>query len=75
MDEPLFAFGYGLSYTDFLFGDATINTDSIGYGESALLTIPVTNIGKYNGEETVQIYVHKKGDTEGPLKTLRNYKK
>ena len=73
--EPLFAFGYGLSYTRFEFGEASLSCDSIGYGETVVLTVPLSNVGKRDGEETVQVYIRKKGDAEGPLKTLRNFRK
>ena len=73
--EPLFAFGYGLSYTRFEFGEASLSCDSVGYGETVVLTVPLSNVGKRDGEETVQVYIRKKGDAEGPLKTLRNFRK
>lgn len=74
-ENPLYAFGYGLSYTTFIVGDASINKSSLKYGDTLELNIPVSNTGKYDGEETIQLYLHKKGDAEGPIKTLRNFKK
>ena len=74
-EEPLFPFGYGLSYTQFKYGEATLNTDSLTHGGKIVLNIPITNIGKYNGEEVVQVYLRRKDDTDGPQKTLRQFKR
>lgn len=73
--EPLFPFGYGLSYTTFEYGSASLDKDNFRAGETLKLTVPVTNIGKRDGEEVVQVYLRKQGDAEGPLKTLRAFKR
>lgn len=73
--EPLFPFGYGLSYTQFTIGNARVNKSKIAVGEQVQLTIPVTNAGKRDGTEILQIYVHKQNDKEGPVKTLRSFKR
>lgn len=73
--EPLFPFGYGLSYTTFEYGSPGLDKDAIAPGESLTLTVPVTNTGKRDGEEVVQVYLRKQGDAEGPLKTLRAFKR
>ncbi|THU40138.1 glycoside hydrolase family 3 protein [Niastella caeni] len=73
MNDALFPFGYGLSYTTFKIGEAKVNKTSIKAGEALLLTIPVTNTGKRDGAEVVQVYVRKVNDNEGPLKTLRGF--
>lgn len=65
--EPLFPFGYGLSYSAFRYGDARI--------EGRDLVIPVTNISKRAGEEIVQLYVRKPDDPDGPVKTLRGFRR
>jgi beta-glucosidase len=75
MSDPLFPFGYGLSYTAFSIGDAELSQTTIKADESIRLTIPVSNTGKRNGTEIVQVYVHKVNDTNGPLKTLRGFKR
>ncbi len=74
-DEPLFPFGYGLSYTQFSYKQASLDTDSISYGEKATLTIPVQNVGKRDGEEVVQVYLRRPDDSEGPVKTLRAFQR
>lgn len=73
--EPLFPFGYGLSYTTFEYGSASLDKDNFRAGETLKLTVPVTNIGKRDGEEVVQVYLRKQGDAEGPLKTLRAFRR
>jgi beta-glucosidase len=75
MSDPLFPFGFGLSYTKFSIGDANFSTTEIKNNESVVLTIPVTNAGKRNGTEIVQVYVRKVNDTDGPLKTLRGFQR
>jgi beta-glucosidase len=73
--EPLFPFGFGLSYTDFRIGDATLSKNTIAANESIQLSVPVNNAGKLDGTEIIQVYIHKTGDTEGPVKTLRAFKR
>ncbi len=74
-NEPLFHFGYGLSYTNFSIGNAQLNKSSIQKNEPVTLTIPVSNTGKRNGTEIVQVYVKKVNDTGGPIKTLRGFQR
>ena len=73
METPLFPFGYGLSYTTFSIGTANMSSTQIRNGESLKLSIPVSNTGKRNGTEIVQVYVRKVNDTNGPTKTLRGF--
>jgi beta-glucosidase len=75
MDGALFPFGYGLSYTTFTVGEMQLNKTTIKAGESIQLTIPVTNTGKRDGAQVIQAYVRKANDNEGPLKTLRGFKR
>lgn len=75
MDDALFPFGHGLSYTSFSMGEAKLSNVSVNAGESVKLTIPVTNIGKRDGVEVVQVYVRKVNDIEGPIKSLRAFKR
>ena len=62
---PLFAFGYGLSYSQFTYGEARI--------ENGQLIVPVTNDSARDGAEVVQLYVRDPEDANGPLKTLRGF--
>ena len=70
-NDPLFAFGYGQSYTTFEIGEAKID----GKGTDYQVTIPVTNTGKRNGTEIVQLYIRDLSDKEGPLKSLRGFQR
>ena len=63
--EPLFPFGYGLSYT-------TFKIDKLTYSNNQV-RVRVTNTGRRPGTETVQVYLRRKADTDGPLKSLRAY--
>ena len=75
MNDALFPFGYGLSYTNFEIGNATLSKATINANETVQLSILVRNTGKQNGTEVVQVYVHKVNDVDGPLKTLRGFKR
>ena len=68
--EPLFPFGYGLSYTTFEVSDEACKVLSDGGAE---VSVNVKNTGKREGTEIVQVYLHRPNDTDGPLKTLRGY--
>ncbi|ADY51046.1 glycoside hydrolase family 3 domain protein [Pseudopedobacter saltans DSM 12145] len=74
-DKPLFPFGYGLSYTQFQYGNPILNQQVITNGQTIQLTVPVTNTGKRSGDEVVQVYLRKKGDATGPVKTLRDFRR
>ncbi len=75
MEDALYPFGYGLSYTNFAIGSAELNKTSINTHENVQITVPVTNTGKRNGTEIVQVYVRKVNDIEGPIKTLKGFKR
>jgi beta-glucosidase len=75
MSDPLFPFGFGLSYTTFSIGHARADKTTIGRDGQVQLTVPVSNNGKRNGIEVVQVYVRKVNDSAGPLKTLRGFKR
>ncbi len=75
MDDALFSFGYGLSYTRFEIGKAQLSKASIEVGESLEITVPVKNIGSRDGTEILQLYLKKRGDEDGPIKTLRGFKR
>jgi len=74
-EDVLFPFGFGLSYTQFKMGQATLSKDSIHTDESVEISFPVRNIGECEGTEIVQVYVSKVGDSDGPLKTLKGYQR
>ena len=70
-NDALFPFGYGLSYTSFEMGEASSTVD----GNSVAITVPLKNTGKRDGTEIVQVYIRNTADKEGPLKTLRAFKR
>lgn len=65
--EPLFAFGHGLSYTQFSLGKAKYDK------KAEEIVVPVKNTGKCDGTEVVQVYIRRIADAEGPAKSLRAF--
>ena len=65
--SPLFAFGHGLSYTTFKYGRARVRDGA--------LTVKVSNTGRMDGDEVVQLYVSKSEDTDGPKMALRGFRR
>ena len=73
--KPLFAFGHGLSYTDFEYGDIRLSSKKIRNGKITV-RVPVTNVGKVAGSEVVQVYVHDcEASVEMPQKQLKGFDK
>ena len=70
-NDALFPFGYGLSYTTFEVGKAAIESEGTGFR----VAVTVKNTGKRDGTEIVQVYIRNTADKEGPLKTLRAFKR
>ncbi len=74
--EPQFPFGYGLSYTTFMYGEPTLTSAHITNDAPIMVSVPVTNTGKVAGKEIVQLYI---GDMEcsvdRPRKELKNFVK
>ena len=68
--EPLFPFGYGLSYTTFEMHNAHCTKQKDG---SVMVSVEVANTGQRDGIETVQVYMRRPADEEGPIKSLRGY--
>ena len=65
--KPLFPFGHGLSYSEFSYGEAVL--------ADGMLSIPVTNISETDGDEVVQVYVRRDDDVNGPVKSLRGFRR
>ena len=73
--KPLFAFGHGLSYTEFEYGDIRLSSKKIRNGKLTV-KVPVTNTGKVAGSEVVQIYVHDcEASVDRPAKELKGFDK
>ena len=72
---PLYAFGYGLSYTRFAYGKGKLSRKSMRTDGSVTLTVPVTNTGGREGDEIVQVYVKALDYPEAPVKDLRGFQR
>jgi beta-glucosidase len=73
--QPEYAFGYGLSYTSFSY-DQLKAPATIGQGKMAMVSAKVTNTGKRDGEEVVQLYVsHQNQNTKTPVRALKGFKR
>ena len=82
--DPLYAFGYGLSYTTFKYenikilkNESSSKQDIQPAGHSSLFTLhsSLKNTGKREGTEVVQVYVRRCDDADGPLKTLKAFER
>ena len=72
---PQYAFGYGLSYTTFSVGKGKLSGKSMKTNGKVTITVPVTNTGKREGTETVQVYVKALDDAGAPIKALKGFQK
>ena len=75
-NEPLYPFGYGLSYTTFRYSDITLDKTVMGQDGSVTATVSVTNTGKRDGAEVVQLYIRDLvGSITRPVKELKGFEK
>ena len=65
--EPLYPFGFGLSYSKFVYGKPRF--------ADGKLSLSIANKSKRDGTETVLVYINKVGDTDGPIRTLRAFQR
>jgi beta-glucosidase len=73
-NEPLFPFGYGLSYTTFKYGDIRLDKPLISKNEQVKVSIPVTNTGSREGTEIVQLYINDEySSITRPVKELAGF--
>ena len=72
---PQYAFGYGLSYTTFVVGQGKLSKKAMKKNSQVTLTVPVTNTGKREGTETLQVYVKALDDAGAPIKALKGFQK
>lgn len=75
-NEPLYPFGYGLSYTTFTYSDISLSKNTMKPGENIEVKVKVSNTGKYDGKEVVQLYIRDMvGTTTRPVKELKKFEK
>ena len=72
--KPMFPFGYGLSYTEFEYGQPVASSKTMG--KTLKIKVPVTNTGKVAGAEVVQLYIHDvEASVDRPVKELKGFDK
>jgi beta-glucosidase len=75
-NDPLYPFGYGLSYTSFAYGDVSLDKNEITPNDNLTVSCKVTNSGSRAGEEVVQLYVRDLvGSVTRPVKELKGFQK
>jgi beta-glucosidase len=75
-NEPLYPFGFGLSYTTFEYGEPVLNKKEMTEAEVLTVSIDVKNTGKYKGEEVVQLYIRDLvASVARPVKELKAFQK
>lgn len=71
---PLYPFGYGLSYASFEYSNPRLDRDQIRVGETATLSVDVTNTGDVDADEVAQLYIHQcYGTSSRPLRELKGF--
>jgi beta-glucosidase len=74
--DALYPFGYGLSFTDFSYSNLKLSAAKIKAGQSAEITVDVTNTGKVKGDEIVQLYLSDKTTlVVRPVKELKSFER
>ena len=75
-NSPKFPFGYGLSYTTFNYSDLQLSKKVMKKNETITVSFTLTNTGKFDGEEVVQLYLKDQvGSVVRPVKELRDFQK
>lgn len=75
-NDPKYPFGYGLSYTDFKYSDMVLSSASLTGNQTLNISVTVSNTGKYDGEEVVQLYIRDLfGKVVRPVKELKGFQK
>jgi beta-glucosidase len=75
-ENPLYTFGYGLSYTTFEYSNLALNTEEIKADGSLKVSVDVKNTGNYDGDEVVQLYINDVySSVTTPSKTLKGFKR
>ncbi len=75
-NEPIYPFGFGLSYTSFSYSNIQINKSTFKANEKMEIQATITNTGNYDGEETAQLYIQDMvGSIARPVKELKGFQK
>ncbi|KPE51112.1 beta-glucosidase BglX [Chryseobacterium indologenes] len=75
-NDPKFPFGYGLSYTEFKYSDMNLSSTALKGNQTLTVSVTVSNTGKHDGEEVVQLYVRDLfGKVVRPVKELKDFQK
>jgi beta-glucosidase len=75
-NDPLFPFGYGLSYTSFSYSNISLSKNEMKPAETITVSVTVTNTGNFDGEEAVQLYVRDMAASIArPVKELKGFQK
>lgn len=75
-NDPVYPFGYGLSYTSFAYSPVTLSSDTLSEGGVIKASVKVTNTGKVGGKEVVQLYLQDvKGSVSRPVRELKGFEK
>ena len=75
-NKPLYAFGYGLTYTDFHISEPVLNKNTMRKGEKIVASVKVKNCGERSGAETIQLYIHDvAASVARPKKQLKGFQK
>ncbi len=75
-NEPLYSFGYGLSYTSFEYGKPEYSATNLKSEDTLHITVPVKNTGNFKGKEVVQLYIRDKVDSiTRPVQELKGFQK
>ncbi len=73
---PLFAFGHGLSYTEFRYGNIAVSSGEIAIGEKIFISADLTNAGEVAAEEVAQLYVRDlAGSITRPVRELKGFRR
>jgi len=73
--EPLYPFGYGLSYTSFAYKNAKLSRPQSSAKDSVVISVDVTNTGGVAGDEVVQLYITHSGVRGAPIRALRGFQR
>jgi beta-glucosidase len=73
--EPLYPFGFGLSYTSFAYSGIKLSTEQVKKNVPVTASVTVTNAGKVDADEVVQLYITNPDNGENPLFSLKGFKR